>query len=122
MPATIHLSKDGVNDERLRIQTSDRAESQKICRCGHVLLTGRLGRFSLGDGQIGDAVGGRNDRPGGQRRSLLPTRAGRSITDARIDIFRAKLRLAERVNLEDDPDAGVATFGSDRTVEAPGPS
>jgi hypothetical protein len=45
-----------------------------------------------------------------------------SLGNAGIDIVPTKLRLAERVNLEDDPDAGVELFVTERTVEAPGPS
>jgi hypothetical protein len=52
----------------------------------------------------------------------LRRRAGWPPHFAGIDIVRGKLRLAERVNLEDDPDTGVAPSIIDRTVDASGPS
>jgi hypothetical protein len=51
---------------------------------------------------------------------VLRTRAGTSVSDARIDIVRVKLRFAERVNLEVDTDTGVAPFIFGRTVVALG--
>lgn len=54
---------------------------------------------------------GRSRPPdGGRHRGLLRTCAGRSITDASIDIVLVKLRFAERVNLEVETDTSVAPF------------